>query len=488
MLGRKNFVGKEGSAVDLHQNITQKTQQKQVLNLSAEMRQALEVLRMPLPKLQEYIDAEISENPLFDLDSLHPQAADSEFAPVELPTDDGPEPAFLDEGEEAALLRAAGRENSIWSQPAPGTGGEADIPDKGQDFTGMLREQLALLPLAPPVRALAEYIIHCLNERGYLEFEPAELAEELGEPLFDVMQALYAVQSLHPAGVGARSLEECLILQLQESRDFNPHTIRLIKEGLPLLSRGDTEGIMALLGAARPEAEAACRAIRALNPIPSRGYDTGSDSRAVIPDAVVRREADGYHVAMNDWAIPTLVLNPAYTGALAQRADEDTKGYLAQKQSAARALIQAVSERKSTLMRIILCIVELQPDFFRTGEGLTPMTLADVADRLGLHTSTVSRAVQEKYILCAAGTVCLRDLFVRGLPVQASGRVSAAFIRDKIQRSIAAEDPARPLSDEDIRMALQEMQLDVARRTVAKYRAELGIPSAAQRRRGGKRQ
>ena len=485
MLGRKNFVGKEGSAVDLHQNITQKTQQKQVLNLSAEMRQALEVLRMPLPKLQEYIDAEISENPLFDLDSLHPQAADSEFAPVELPTDDGPEPAFLDEGEEAALLRAAGRENSIWSQPAPGTGGEADIPDKGQDFTGMLREQLALLPLAPPVRALAEYIIHCLNERGYLEFEPAELAEELGEPLFDVMQALYAVQSLHPAGVGARSLEECLILQLQESRDFNPHTIRLIKEGLPLLSRGDTEGIMALLGAARPEAEAACRAqgVR---------YTVGrvATGDLFIGDGETKRriEADGYHVAMNDWAIPTLVLNPAYTGALAQRADEDTKGYLAQKQSAARALIQAVSERKSTLMRIILCIVELQPDFFRTGEGLTPMTLADVADRLGLHTSTVSRAVQEKYILCAAGTVCLRDLFVRGLPVQASGRVSAAFIRDKIQRSIAAEDPARPLSDEDIRMALQEMQLDVARRTVAKYRAELGIPSAAQRRRGGKRQ
>lgn len=421
-------------------------EQKQKLCLNQEMLQSLEILQMPLYELHELISRQLDENPLLEVSS-----GDME--------------------QDAAVLNGEFRDV---------TGGKGEFtediadPSLGLRFTDMLLEQISAMKLVPRAAALGKYLVGCLNERGYLDIDPQILADELGVPLFDIMQALYLVQSLQPAGVGARSLQECLILQLVETKSFNSHSVRTIREGLSYLAADDLRGLAGLLGTDLKTAAECARAVRALNPIPSRGYDTDDNNRAVVPDAVIRVERERLFVVINYDIIPCLELNRDYLDMLGS-GDSGARIYLKKHLRSAQSLIRAVGERNSTLRLVIEKVACRQSRFFRDGSPLVPMTISEIAEEVNRSVSTISRAVQEKYIACPTGILPLKSLFAGNASGGRSAAVSGAFVKEKIRKFIESESKQSPLSDEDIQVLLHTMEIDISRRTVAKYRAELGF-------------
>ena len=466
-----------GETLSFRQSLTQQ------LKLNADIIQSLNILRMTLQELGEYVAQQICENPLLEIDTEHAVNTAEVFAePVEeatapAETENSP---VADERTDDEPIEVFTRE--IWRTGAQGEVDALSFASMEETFSDVLNEQIGALQLEEDFAILCKYIVHCLDRRGYLETSPAEIAEDLGCPLFNVMQALYLVQNLQPYGVGARSLQECLVLQLVESPHFNANTIKLVNEGLPLLANNNIAAIAELLGVDKEQAEQACNVVRSLNPIPSSGYYTGEKNASIVPDAVVRKEGGELAIVLNDSAVPRLELSRDYCAMLSETGEKDAKNYLRGKMADAKNLIKSVSDREKTVVRVLRQIIAMQPGFFEDGLVLKPMTMASVAEELGVHTSTVSRAVQGKYIVCAGGTLELRSLFSASMPNAEGEAVSASFIRQQIKRCIEAEDPAQPLSDEHLRSALQAMNIEAARRTVAKYREEMGIPSSRLRR------
>ena len=279
------------------------------------------------------------------------------------------------------------------------------------------------------------------------------------------------------------SLEDYLAFQLAAGDCFNGYTVRIVKEGLELLSQNRIGAIAKLLGVDTAQAKACCDAVRALSPIPTRGFYTGEDSAYVVPDAVVIRQGAELFVQMNDSMIPHLVVNRDYEALLAESKDENLCSYLRCNLASAKGLISDISARQSTLQRLICAVVACQRPFFTDGKSLQPMMMSEVAEALGVHVSTVSRAIAGKYIVCAAGTVSLKSLFTSGYASGGlSGAVSAAVIKRRLVELIAAEDPAAPLSDDALCRRFEGMGIHISRRTVAKYREEQGIPSSKCRK------
>ncbi len=465
--------------MQLNNSFFQEQAQRQQLALNAGVLQSLEILRVPLQELNELVTQNIYENPLLDIDHAQ-ETANEDFSPVPLTelAEEIPPEELPDNAPTLVSVREIWRpgEYSEGIDPAALSGAEPS-------FEEMLLEQIGALKLDEGFAELCRYLVACLDRKGYLEEDPADIAEELHCPVFDVMQALYLLQDLQPVGVGARSLQECLVLQLVQSRHFNPATLKLVKEGLALLAADDLPAIAKLLGLGREAAREVCEVVRGLHPIPSQGYYTGEKNLSIIPDAAIKREGRGFAIVMNDSTVPRLALSTEYSSMLATVDDAGTKAYLQEKMGEARQLIKAVDNRERTIVRILRQIVDMQPQFFDDGMTLAPMSMAAVAEALELSNSTVSRAVQGKYIICAAGTVELKSLFSPGVQAGQGEALSASFIKMQMKKLLDGEDAKKPLSDEDLRAALQVMNIDISRRTVAKYREAMDIPSSSRRRR-----
>ncbi|MCD7948075.1 MAG: RNA polymerase factor sigma-54 [Oscillospiraceae bacterium] len=453
---------------------------RQQLSLNARMMQSLEILQMPLQELNELVTQSLYDNPLLEID-VQADTGKEDFSPVSLEDHNRAEPILPEERPENAPLEVQMRE--IWNS---GTGREGfdfgRLGEREVSFTEMLDEQIGAMHLEPAFAALCHYLVACLNRRGYLDDDPAHIAQALSCPLFDVMQGLYLLQSLQPTGVGARSLQECLLLQLVESKHFNAHTIKLVQEGLALLADNQIEAVAKLLGLSREKALQVCNIVRALHPIPSQGYYTGEQDASIVPDALVRKEENGFTIVINNKTIPRLELSHEYCDMLSG-AEPSLACYLQAKLTDAKQLMRAVDDREKTLYRIICQVVAMQSAFFENGTTLHPMSMASVAEALDLSVSTVSRAVSGKYIVCSAGTVELKSFFTTGVQNSQGTALSNNFIKLQIRKFVDSEDRKHPLSDEHLREALRVIHIDVSRRTVAKYREAMGIPSSSKRRR-----
>lgn len=467
--------------------LVQQQAQKQVL--SQGLRRSLEVLQLPQTELEGYLQEAVLSNPLLEMEL--PQD-------LHLPDPEG-EPARALAEREADTWEASDSESAaVWDLPADsaweGSAGEdftdrlADPHAQGEKLTDALAEQLLHMPrLTDGMRRLCQYLIECLNENGFLEFDLADLAREQGVPLFDMDQALYILQDLQPAGVGARSLTECLVLQLARTEYFNPHTLRLVQpDGLELLAKGDMSAIARLLECSQADARQAAAAVRALNPRPAQGYGTGSELACQIPEAVFRLEDGRVHIELNDRLARRLTLDEQNCALLQTAGSEQDRQYLREKKNEAQQLIRAVQERENTMVRLLRTLADCQQGYFVRHEPLQPMTLTQLAEQLGLSLSTVSRAVQGKTIQFEGRSIPLRRFFTSAITAADGASVSSENVRRHIVRFIQAEDPRKPLSDEALRAALEAVQLPVSRRTVAKYREELGIPSSSARRRAAR--
>lgn len=447
--------------MELSQNLIQ----TQKLILTQAVRQSLTCLTLPVQELDAYLRDAALSNPVLEV----------ETAPLDSPP---PEPP---------RRRTELRDREEWrgsSGPSEGQEGFERAPSRSQSFPEYLDEQLRQMKeLDKRTRALCQYLAGCLNSAGYMDCPLSELAGETGASLFDLEQALYVLQSLDPPGTAARSLEECLVLQLAQTPHFNALNLKMIRAGLPLLSRGDYAGLSKLLSARPDEVRASAEVIRGLNPIPSQGFDPGGWTAYIIPEAAFRVEDGRVLIELNRPALPRVSLNREYCAMLGREEYADIQPYLRENAARARELKEAVEKREQTLESLLSTVAEIQQDYFLGRQPLKPMTMRQVSERMGVNVSTVSRAVKDKYIECRERLIPLRELFSTPVGTADAEQVSGAAARQQLRAFVAAEDPHKPLSDEALSGALAAVGIPISRRTVAKYRQELGIPSSGKRRR-----
>jgi RNA polymerase sigma-54 factor len=390
-------------------------------------------------------------------------------------------------------------EASAWAQygtPAGGKKGNGDSDFDYADLTAVdvtlrdhLRQQLALLPASERDRTLMLTIVEALDDDGYLRVGVEEIATlaplDMPAEQDEVMVALRLVQSLEPAGVGARDLRECLRLQLRETADEDARigalAGRIVDECLERVALRDASGIARALGAPIAEVEQAVARIRRLQPRPGWRYGA-PDTRFITPDVIVRKVRDEWTVTLNPDIMPRVRLNRMYADLFRSHRDA-SHGDLAAQLQEARWTVRNVEQRFSTILRVGQAIVRRQRNFLDYGElAMKPLGLREIAEELGLHESTVSRVTNNKYMATPLGVFELKFFFSRALATANGGAASTTAIRGAIKEMIEEEDATSPLSDAHIARLLSRQGLKVARRTVTKYRQMMKVPPYESRR------
>jgi len=296
----------------------------------------------------------------------------------------------------------------------------------------------------------------------------------------DMEQALYVVQMLEPIGVGARSLSECLVLQLAQGTSFNRLTLTIAQSCLDLLARKDYSALARKLCVSNAEAKRAAEVVLALNPIPSRGFSSGSESIYISPDAFVRTEDGKLTLTLNERLLPQVSIHADYALLAEQGEESDTRRYAKEKLAEANALIRDIQLRSGTLLRLLNYLLQEQSAFFYGGE-LRPITMQQAAEALEVSASTISRAVQNKYLQFESRIYPLRDFFSVTICSE-SGGISVQAIRQRITFLIAHEDKSSPLSDDTLQQLLEKDGIAISRRAVAGHRNALNIPFASRRK------
>lgn len=435
---------------------------------------ALEVLRMPTMELEAFLELQMEDNPCLELEA--PEEANGKES------GDGP---ATPEGEEDWLShwRIAGERESADSE-------DDDRPiEQRLVVTQTLHEslmlQLGCQAVSEEARRLGETVIHHLNEHGYLETSLEELAAHAGVALEQLQEALTLIQRFDPLGVGARNLQECLMLQLQHSGATERLAYRILRDAFPSFVQHRLDAVAKSTGTALADVEQACEELKRLNPKPGRAFSSELPP-AVVPDLVMHHRERHYDVELNDDGLPRVKVSRDYQRMLRDpRTPEDAKEFIAGKVRKAHWLIKAIDERNTTILSIARCLISLQREFLEQGtKALKPLTQAQVAAIIGRHPSTVSRAICGKTIDTPYGIFRLEQLFASSVPqVQAEEAVSDSRIKSEIQQLVDEEDPRRSLSDAALTRNLADRNIVVARRTVAKYRTALKILPAHLRRR-----
>lgn len=444
--------------MELKQQVTT----KQTLALTQTMRQSLACLQMSVLELRDYIQEEALSNPLLEISMENYSVPLSPAGISQRERDDwsGSDIRNSDDGHNASDF--------------------TDVYIKEVSFSEHLNQQLGQMKeLDERQRSLCKYLIGCLDSRGYLDCDLQDLADESGIPLFDLEQALYVVQMLEPIGVGARSLSENLIIQLANSEHFNEATVHIALFGLELLSTQDYRALAKEMGLSIQQVICAEQVIKALNPIPSRGFAAGEATQYSVPEAEIIIENGQLAIQIDPWhLLPKISINNIYDTT----SDDSAKIYIRQKKEEAATLLKMIQNRESTLSAVIRCIAAKNREFFVNGGPLVPLTMQQVAEDLSVNASTISRTVKGKSIQFTGKTLPLRMFFSSALQTQSGNAVSAESAKQQIRRFVNAEDKRQPLSDDGLCHALAGIGIVLSRRTIAKYRAELNIPSKSERR------
>lgn len=347
-----------------------------------------------------------------------------------------------------------------------------------------LQSQLSVLVLSEGVRNAANSIIGNLEESGYLTTPLEEIAVTEGLSLEDLQAGLRAVQSLDPTGVGARNLRECLLLQLEARNARDSVAWRIIHDYLKLLETRQLSQLSKVLGRPPEHIQIAVCAIRHLDPAPGLRYSSGG-ARQVQPDVHISKDGDDYIISLNDDDIPQLRLNGDYKRMLdrEQEPSKDVRNYVKERYASALQLIKNIEQRKQTIVRVCQSIVRRQAEFLEYGiDHLKPMMIKEVAEEIGVHPSTVSRAVANKYAHTPQGIFELRYFFSEAVQGPSGRETPLLIVKRRVKKMIEDENAAQPLTDDQITARLQAEGIQVTRRTVAKYREDMKIPSTHQRR------
>jgi len=347
-----------------------------------------------------------------------------------------------------------------------------------------LHSQLAVLVMSEDVRDAADNIIGNLNENGYLTATLEEIAESGQHTLDEVKEALRVVQSLDPAGVGATDVRECLLLQIESRNGRGGVAWQIVSNHLKLLETRQIKEIAKQLGRPLEHVQMGLDVIRFLDPYPGLRY-SGAGARQVEPDVYISKEGDDYIIQLNDDDLPQLRLNAQYRKMLDrdQEPSKEIRNYVKDRYAAAIQLIKNIEQRKQTILKVCQSIVRRQLEFLEHGiDQLKPMMIKEVAEEIGVHPSTVSRAVASKYADTPQGVFELRYFFSEAVQGSAGSATPLLILKRRVKKMIEEEDTQHPLTDEQITARLKDEGIDVTRRTVAKYREDMKIPSTHQRR------
>jgi RNA polymerase sigma-54 factor len=347
-----------------------------------------------------------------------------------------------------------------------------------------LQSQLAVLVLPDRTRDAANAIVGNLEESGYLTTPLEEVAVSEGLAIEDMRAGLKAVQSLDPTGVGASTLRECLLLQLDARGARDGVAWKIVHDHLKLLETRQYQQLAKVLGRPAEHIQIAVNAIRHLDPAPGLRY-SGAGARGVEPDVYIEKDGDDYLITLNEDDIPQLRLNGDYKKMLDrdQEPSKDVRNYVKERYASALQLIKNIEQRKQTIVRVCDSIVQRQRDFLEHGiDLLKPMMIKEVAEEIGVHPSTVSRAVSNKYVHTPQGVFELRYFFSEAVQGPSGSATPLLILKRRVKKMIEEEDSKHPLTDEQITARLQSEGIQVTRRTVAKYREDMKIPSTHQRR------
>jgi RNA polymerase sigma-54 factor len=458
----------------------------QQLHLSPQMQQSLQVLQAPMMELQHLVRQEVEANPV--LEAEVPEVSLEEARLEERLTDDF-------DSEFSRLSQMDDEWRNYLSQSASGLRGSRSAEDEEQRqflFDSLtseptlqehLLEQLLQADAFPEVKEHAATFIGSLDDRGWLTLDIEEFALEQGLVFDEVEDALALLQSMEPAGVGAKTLQECLLLQLR--RDGREHSLeaRIIQNHFEDLAMHRFAVMSRKLGVGPEVVSKAAEQIAQLNPRPSAGFNENK-TVYVKPDASLEWTDDGYVVVMNDEQLPRLRISNHYKDLMAQGAGAEVRDYIKSKIQSGKFFIRSIQQRQETIQKIAQIVVDRQADFMKHGKSqLRPMTMAQVAEVVGVHETTVSRAVNGKYLETPQGVYELKYFFSSGYETESGAGLAKTSVKEALREVVAGESSASPMNDEQIMEELAKRGMKIARRTVAKYRDELGILPVNLRRR-----
>ncbi|MBI3985491.1 MAG: RNA polymerase factor sigma-54 [Lentisphaerae bacterium] len=464
----------------------------QQLNLAPQLLQWLKLLQLPTADLCTLVRQEMETNPsLEDEDSDGGDETDADAEPVIAETDFAAEPTSFDDKDIGEKFEMLGEWDNDWqkesgpsSQPASSDDEEKrqfmmDSISARTTLVEHLLGQLTVSTMAQEDRPLAELLIGSLDERGYLATPPAELAAAAGIPVEKLEAVLSVVQTFTPAGIGARDLRECLLLQIPDAKSLDATVVR---DYLEALGRGQTAEIADVIGVTEEELLEARDRIVQMNPAPGRNF-TDEQTRYITPDVILRKADGDYVVELNEPHLPRLRISAHCRRMLESNTlSAEDIAYLRKKIRAASFLIQGIRQRQETMKKVTREILFHQREFFETTAGaLMPLTMARVAQTIGVHETTVSRAVSNKFIETPRGVFEMKFFFQAGYQCDDGSALIPAAVKELITNLINNENPGRPLTDLQLVDELKKKGLHIARRTMAKYREELGIPSSKER-------
>ena len=486
--------------------LSQSTQLKQELKINPRLYQAMDLLYMPLLDLQQHLKQELLNNPFLEM--VEPEEDEDTEGETEVAVEGSAaetEKTVSDEIDWEEILLdgfdAGGRreehEEREYYEP---------VTVESRDLSDHLRDQITLLDLSPRQVVLAEEFIGNIDEDGYLKASIEEITDGVNDmvkhaaaesdvdveeeelPLYTVDESadmLATIQNLDPPGVGARDLRECLMLQLKEAGLEHSVPFRLVRDCFDELINHRWSEISKRFGISPSDVQKAADEIQKLDPKPGIKYSDLSDNY-IIPDLIVDKIDGKYHVFLNDSNLPRLKLSKTYQEIARDKKkfEGENKEFISNKLNSANWMIQAIEQRRQTMLKVMNYIVDRQRDFFEKGvQFLKPLTLREVAEVINMHESTVSRVTNEKFVQTPRGVLPLKFFFSSGLSTTAGEDVSARGIKAQIQKLVTDEDAKHPLTDQAIVNILKETGVQIARRTVAKYRDQLGILPARMRKR-----
>ncbi len=483
--------------------LSQSTQLKQELKINPRLYQAMDLLYMPLLDLQQHLKQELLNNPFLDMvEPEEEEESEEETVEAEAPAETEQKDSNDEIDWEEILLDgfdAGGRreehEEREYYEP---------VTVDSRNLSDHLIDQITLLDLTPRQQFLADEFVGNINEDGYLACPPEQIRRSVNEeveraaeaaerdiddlPLYteaEVDEMLGIIQNLDPPGVGARDLRECLMLQLKEAGLEQSVPYRLVRDCFEELINHRWSEISKRFGISPGDVQKAADEIKKLDPKPGLMYSDASDNY-IIPDLIVEKIDGRYHVFLNDANLPRLKLSRAYQEIARDKKkfEGESKEFISNKLNSANWMIQAIEQRRQTMLKVMNYIVDRQRDFFEKGvQFLKPLTLREVAEVINMHESTVSRVTNEKFVQTPRGVLPLKFFFSSGLSTTAGEDVSARGIKAQIEKLVADEDAKHPLTDQAIVNILKESGVQIARRTVAKYRDQLGVLSARMRKR-----
>lgn len=451
--------------------------QEQTLKLvmTPELRQAITILQYSATDLLNYLQEQANENPVIELQEIS--------ATHESLIEKRQKETVEIDWKEVISNRATGdyavNKNESTYNPLD------NAHSSGKTLYEHLESQLGYMKgLSSSHRQLARFLIGNLDEKGYLEISLEEASSRLNTPVEELEQVLAIIQKLDPVGVGARSLEECLLLQMEYEGYQDEYSVRVVRDHLQDLANNRFTRIADKLQITVQEVQEIADIVRSLNPRPGAAFGSG-ETRFIIPDVSVEKVEDEYVVFVNDASAPRLSISRFYERMLKEgKTQEDAKQFIHDKLNSALWLAKSLEQRRLTLMKVTQAIVEVQRDFFDKGiHYLKPMTQKDIAERVSLHESTVSRATSNKYVQTPRGVFELKYFFTSALTTASGDSASSESVKKRIKALIEAEDRKQPLSDQKLSEMLAEEGIEISRRTVAKYREEMMIASSAKRKR-----